>query len=284
MFDPEDLIYVFKLKRAKVRGKNLMASCPLGEHSDKHPSFGINLENSKWHCYSCGEKGSNIRTLAYKMRIVLPDSLMMQSLAASPAKLQRDKTIKTYPMDDTFDNYSQAYKELKDRGISKSALKRFKVGYDRGSVKFPCILPNGKLYGWVERNKKWDGRYGVQPEGVHRKVLLFGLDRKIKDLYLTESVTDMLKLVTWHYEAVATCGNMIFEEQMRVIVSNCERVILVPQNDVPAKKWIIDAKKLFKGKIKVFGVSVNKDYKDVCSDGYTKEMWEEDLKGIRFLF
>lgn len=36
--------------------KQLMISCPF--HKDKDPSFGINLEDGRCHCFSCGWKGS----------------------------------------------------------------------------------------------------------------------------------------------------------------------------------------------------------------------------------
>jgi DNA primase len=283
VFNPEELIYVFKLKRAKVRGNNLMASCPMGLHDDSHPSFGINLDTGQWNCYSCGERGSNIRTLAFVLKIMLPDTLTMQSLSLAPRKKNDSVPYHVYPIDKTFDNHAEAHNALKDRGISKVAIKRFKVGFYNGAIKFPCILPDKKMYGWIERNPKWDGRYGYKPRDVNRKWLLFGADRYIETMYLLESMTDTLKLITWGFEAVSTCGNMLFKEQARIILEYAEKVVLVPQNDKPAKLWIRDCKNLLKGKIPLFGIVINKEFKDICTEGYEKEDWLEDMENRRLI-
>jgi hypothetical protein len=214
--------------------------------------------------------------LAFALKVLLPDNIMMESLVLAPEDKPDKLDMIPHKMDDSFKDYESAFKELKDRGISKAAIKRFSVGYLKGTVKFPCILPDKKMYGWIERNKKWDGRYGYQPSGVKRNFLLFGLDRHIKKAYLVESMTDSLKLISWNVEAVSTCGNMIFKEQARILIQNCDAIVLVPQNDNPAKLWINQAKTHFKGKIVLTGIAINKEFKDIGSDGYTKEMWIKD--------
>lgn len=295
VFDHEALIYAFSLKKAKVRGYNLMSSCPLGTHKDSHPSFGINLYTGEWNCYSCGERGTNIRTLAYKMSVLLPDDLMMQSLLEAPAK----PSVKVFQvfdcMDDITQNPEKAHEELAPRGISLAALKRFKVGYRDGSICFPCVLPDKNMYGWVERNTAWAGRYGYFPQNVMRSSLLFGMDRIIPRVFLSESMTDTLKLITWHVEAVSTCGNRLFDRQAKLIIENCGEVVLVPQRDDPASLWVESAKQFFAGKIRVSGVVIsqipytddfgeNKVTKDIGHPFYTKDVWEDDVKKIRFLY
>ena len=290
-FKPEELAWVFKLKNWRVRQDNLMSSCPFASEmhddgTDENASFGINLYSGQWNCYACGQRGSNIRTLAYKLKVMLPDDMMMASLTLiiPPEKLA--EPVRTeYPMDLILtDLVKEAYDELKPRGISMAALRRFKVGWKDGSIQFPCILPDGKMYGWVERNRRWDSRYGFRPAGVRREHMLFGLDRRIKEAYLTESVTDMLKLCSFHDEAVATCGNMIFGEQAKLVIGNCDSIVLVPQRDGPAKRWVKDAEKHFRGKIRVFGVAIQPEFKDVGQEEYTKELWEEARSKKRFLY
>lgn len=283
-YKPEDLEYVFKLRRTRLIGNNLMSSCPFGTHIDDHPSFGINIYTGQWNCYSCGECGTNIRTLAYRLRVMIPDDMMMASLLVAPP-VGGKSVPKTYAgVDGLSENSEAAFLELGVRGISLAAIKRFRVGYMAGSIIFPCVLPDGKMYGWIERNKFWDGRYGYKPKDVNRKYLLFGLDRKIARAFLVESMTDCLKLITWKEEAVSTCGNMVFEEQAEWMMNWCDEVVLVPQNDNPAKRWITDAEEALKGKIRVHGVAIRKGFKDVCTDGYTKEMWIEDKATMKFLY
>ena len=293
-FDPDVLEYVFKLKKARVRGRNVMSSCPFAETQhedgrDKHQSFGINLDTGYWHCFSCGAKGRTLRSLAHEMRVMLPDDLMKESfLTAPPNKDALNKyNLRTQVrLTDDFLRSEEAFEELGKRGISLAVLKEHKVGYDdKGSILFPCVGVSRRVHGWVARNKSWDGRYGFGPPGIKRCFLLFGLEKPAKKILLVESMTDCLKLMTWGEPAVSTCGNMVFPEQVVMLIeAGVEEVILVPQNDLPARKWILDAKENLRGKVRVSGIPISKEFKDVGSDGYTKKMWQEDKKKIRFLY
>jgi DNA primase len=283
-YDPKSLEYVFNLKSAKIVGNNIMSRCPMDGHRDIHRSFGINLSTGEWNCFACRECGSNIRTLAYVLKVQLTDDLMLQSLRLAPVVNNPDSPITYSGLDGLSEGVELAHNELEEKGISIKALERFRVGYQKGSVIFPCVLPDERLYGWVERNSLWAGRYGFRPDNVKRKFLLFGMDRKIKRAYLVESMTDMLKLVSWHEEAISTCGNIIFEEQAKLLLEWCEEIVLVPQRDIAAKKWIEDYKKYLKGKIRTYGIIIKSGFKDVCSLGYSEELWLEDKKFMKFLF
>ena len=46
------------LRFGKQTGNHIMLSCPLGLHSDKRPSAGINLDNGVFHCFACGSSYS----------------------------------------------------------------------------------------------------------------------------------------------------------------------------------------------------------------------------------
>ena len=288
MFEVEKLVSVFKLKRARVSNNNLMASCPFAEDrhergEDEHASFGINLYSGEWHCFSCTERGSSVRTLAYKLKIMLPDDIMMESLVADATIKSLNNAIVEYSIDSIKQyNRPDLYMELLDRGISFAAIQRFKVGYREGAFQFPCILPDKKMCGWIERNSLWNGRYGYRPVGVFREHLLFGLDRKIKKVYLTESTTDMLKLVTFHEEAVSTCGNMMFDKQARMILDNCEEICLVPQNDLGAQKWLQHIQNNLTGKIVINIVKIASEYKDIGEIGYSKVDWQRDKLTEKF--
>jgi len=271
-----------------------MVSCPFaeelhGDRKDDYPSFGINIYSGDFHCFACGVRGTNIRTLAYKMKVMLPDDIMQKSLLISP-KLKDSRISTKIDCSEHIKILSKgaerAYKILGKRGISLEAIKRFKVGYNQeGSITFPCILSDGKLAGWIERNDLWDGRYGYQPKGVNRKWLLFGLDRKIKRAFLTESMTDMLKLVTFHVEAVSTCGNMVFLEQARLLVENCEELILVPQNDKAAENWLKDCNKYFRNKIRTYRITLPDRFKDLGESKFTKELWKKTYNNtLEFLY
>jgi len=283
----EEMKEVFKLKRTRMRGDNLMSSCPFKDnHSDSYPSFGLNLETGQYNCFACSEKGDNIRTLAYKLNILLPDDLVKKSLRKIKT-IRRDKKIEFLDEDFKFPEgtSSEASKELGKRGISSEAIKEFNVvKTPDGDIIFPCTWGK-KFTGFIKRNAKWDGRYGYFPEGVKRSFLLFGIEGEDNnELFLVESMTDCLKLKTFGVNAVSTCGNMIFKEQSTRIISIAKKLVLVPQRDLPARRWIIDAEDKFKGQIPVFGVTIDSRFKDVGQAGYSLDQWLIDYKTKKFLF
>lgn len=60
-------IYSKYIEEYKIRGNELICSCPF--HDEDTPSFNVNLENSKFHCFGCGEKGNAI-TFVSKMESI----------------------------------------------------------------------------------------------------------------------------------------------------------------------------------------------------------------------
>jgi DNA primase len=62
MINLEQLAIELGLKRVKIRGEEIHASCPFPENhlsgSDRHPSFAINVEKGVFNCFSCGSKGT----------------------------------------------------------------------------------------------------------------------------------------------------------------------------------------------------------------------------------
>lgn len=69
-FDPNMLpnpreYYAGVLKKFHPRNKQATALCPF--HSDKKPSFSVNLIHGMFFCFSCGVRGGNV--LKFHMRL-----------------------------------------------------------------------------------------------------------------------------------------------------------------------------------------------------------------------
>lgn len=69
-FDPNMLpnpreYYAGVLKKFHPRNKQATALCPF--HSDKKPSFSVNLIHGMFFCFSCGARGRNV--LKFHMRL-----------------------------------------------------------------------------------------------------------------------------------------------------------------------------------------------------------------------
>lgn len=276
-FTPQELISALKLRNARLVGENLMVSCPFAKENhlggvDSRRSFGIHIVTGAFNCLTCGMRGKTIRTLAFALNVLLPDTVMMKSLRIESdlAGLNKNKGVAQKVLYDITINdkfsleHERAYSLLKYRGISKAAIIRFKVGFnvDTGAITFPSINAKNEFTGWVERNEGWANRYAFRPDRVKRNFMLFGLDRKIEVGYLTEGPVDALKLITWHIEGIATLGSKIFPEQAKLILDNCKSLVLVPDRDSSGEKWRKEARRLFRGKICLFEILVDNKYGD----------------------
>ena len=57
-----------RLTNTKLKGSELWASCPMGTHQDKNPSFSINLTEGIFYCFTCQSSGT-VDQLAIRMGI-----------------------------------------------------------------------------------------------------------------------------------------------------------------------------------------------------------------------
>lgn len=277
LFEKDELVNTFQLKNAIIRGENLMSRCPNyilhTNKTDNHQSFGINLETGESHCFSCGLKAGSIRSLANILGVYIPKELLMKSLNV---KIKQKKERVFYKT--AFNgNYMGAYAKLKHRGVSLEAVMKTNTTYDEATDKiiFPCYDPTGNITGFSIRSESFAGRYGVFPEGVEKKYMLFGIYPNNNPLYLVEGNVDALKLIGWGYYSIATCGNYITKEQADYILSTCSKIVLVPDIDSGGRIWWKQAIRWFKGKVPISYKLVPKEYKDVGHKDITEEIFNQ---------
>jgi len=66
----------------KRRGRDFWAPCPF--HDDKTPSFKVNIEHQRWHCWGCGEHGDVISFIQKHHNVNFKDALVY--LGIKPGK------------------------------------------------------------------------------------------------------------------------------------------------------------------------------------------------------
>ena len=76
-----------RLNNVSEKNGELWASCPMGIHSDRTPSFSINLREGIFYCFSCHSSGT-VNQLAAKMGI-LPEGSYQPSSKRKPFKQER---------------------------------------------------------------------------------------------------------------------------------------------------------------------------------------------------
>ena len=115
-----------RLTNTKLKGSELWASCPLGIHSDKNPSFSINLESEVFYCFSCNSSGT-ANQLAIKLGLK-PEGTYRPSFKRSKPRAiqpwQRAKRIGE-AFDTVEDVYNEAYRN--DRNILEQDWNEGKI-------------------------------------------------------------------------------------------------------------------------------------------------------------
>ena len=142
-----------------------------------------------------------------------------------------------------------------ERGITEEVRNRYRLGVNTKTVRTmgkdifestSIVLPHfwkGKLVGWQNRwigdRPKWVPKY-TNTNDFPKRTTLFGWDQvqdTNKPIVITESVPTVLHLASIDIPAVATFGATVSKEQMKLLRSCQQGVILAQDNDQAGCKW-----------------------------------------------
>lgn len=280
-YNPDQLIDLFSLKgkygsRPRSEGDELVACCPFphvdhrtgDSHYERNPSFAINLVSGKYNCFSCQRKGPSIDSLAVKLGVDLPLVLRSQQVEA-PSEKTSD--IDLYSVEMFHRGREEATAYLRSRGIvnaSDIAEKYYISSTPQGIVQFPVIDGKGTLQAWLERSIADNGmKYIIQPENVRRNQLLYGLHAVDSSgtghVFVVESTMDVLTMADCELPAVGTVGAAITELQIELLLTYFSSFTIIPQNDIPGKRWAEKLAVGLSGRAITFGVRVPARFKDL---------------------
>ena len=255
MIDVEKVLLGLDLQLYAQRGVEVNGLCPMHKKrtgkEDHSPSWWINSESGAHICFSCGYKG-NIFTLVADVKgisyfdaqdyigesVEVPLDTLMRRIKDLPQYVQPEETIAmsearlavyTNPPDI----------ELKKRFLTRDAVKIHGVLWDKSNDAW--ILPirdpdNGALLGWQEKGAR--GRFfRNQPAGVKKSKTVFGVQimSSSHDLIVVESPLDAVRLTGLGYNAIATYGAIISEDQGK-LMRRATQLISAFDNDQAGKK------------------------------------------------
>lgn len=127
------------------KGQNFWGCCPF--HNEKTPSFSVNEERGRYHCFGCGEDGdiisftmkSNnmdfmaaIKELAQQAGIKMPDYKPKSNEERAREESYVDITTaasKTYQQKLFESDGAHALEYIKNRGFSEETIKKYGIGY-----------------------------------------------------------------------------------------------------------------------------------------------------------
>ena len=157
-------IYSGYVKKARVTGSNMTGLCPL--HSEKEPSFSVNLKTGQYKCFSCGAEGNFTKFYAEMHGIDTKDAY---ARICEDYHLEEPK--KPEPCADPIGAYAKA-KHLPADWLK--AEWRASNGKDtRGAfVKFPYLSTDGKKVIGTRKRYVDEKAFAWQRGG---KISLYGL-------------------------------------------------------------------------------------------------------------
>jgi DNA primase len=126
----------------KRSGRTLKALCPF--HTEKTPSFIVNEDLQKWHCYGCGEHGDIFSFLMKMENMTFSEAVqdiarkagvnIQLSPAESKHESDKEKLLRINSAAASFfsgmlKNSQHALAYLRRRGVSDEAMQKYALGY-----------------------------------------------------------------------------------------------------------------------------------------------------------
>lgn len=219
----------------RPNGENLQSNCPFHKGGqERKPSFGINGEKDKCHCFACGWSGSieemiseifgymddgkfGKRWLIKRFNTVEIETRpnIMEGFNGRPSDIynhnrrnnicdsEHNRDCDRYIGELELDKYRYIHPYMYQRGLTDEIIERFDIGYDRGrkEITFPvrdiegrCVFIAGRS---VER------KFFRLPKGMDKPIYCSHLFRygTYTRAYITESFLNCL--TCWKYDKPA---------------------------------------------------------------------------------
>lgn len=217
-----------------VSGEEIRAPCPL--HSDRNPSFSINVATGLWTCFSrCGS--GNFQQLVEKKlnytwqearewidsngsHMSLEDMMETMTARTAPPVLIPAEQPATHWLTQYESLTNQQMPEwLLDRGISWESVNHFGMRYNivMDSVVFPAMW-NGEMVGTITRNTDPSKPKYQNSDNFPRDRIFYGeIKRDQTTIILCEGVLDAVWFWQLGYHGVSVLGESLTQGQIGVL-------------------------------------------------------------------
>lgn len=282
-------------------GNNIQIHCPF--HDDRKPSLRIELNRGVWTCFPCNKDG-NLETFCREFvgqsaRSFIGKPELFDYKNISPVFIQKNNIPEfpsliilgfTYPALEI----RASYNYLLNRRITEKIALSMKILYTeecsingslmKNRILIPMYNSKNELIGVEGRavNPKENPPKVLYPKNTNKPIYEEHLLDKEKPLYIVEGLMDLARLKedSRFVNSTATFGTGLTFYQ-RSILNQFNRIIMIPDNDVPGLKFAKQLKEYFKDKFSVLRIR-NSNIKDVgdipipVSDFYNQNGFIED--------
>lgn len=235
MLSSQELVNKLSLERAKIRGNEIICSCPFSEKhfkgKDTHPSFSVNVEKGLFLCFACFEKGTIEELVAKVLKISVPAALeVLQEWGFDKLsrELRKKEVVQERP--EILPEGLLLYYDKVDDAFAE--IYRGTVG-GRECLIYPIRNNGGRLVGALARSVvgKWHRVLWNTP----KKLYFYGEEHveKEKTIVIVEGVGDSVSLrKSGLKNVVALMGALISDEQVERLLSLSSSFVVCLDADV----------------------------------------------------
>jgi hypothetical protein len=173
--------------------------------------------------------------------------------------------IKPWMLDVISANTAAAEEYWQGRGISLDVIRYYRLGNDiTGRVMHvPIKNYKGEFVGWASRIGNEGLKWILQPDGVVKATLLFGLRMfESRFAFGFESIPDVLMANSLGFNAFSTNGTHWFREMVESALLLYDTICLVPHADEGGFKWAKLGVTHLRGRCRLTGSFPPKGFKD----------------------
>lgn len=266
-------------------GDNVQTNCPFHKNGqERKPSFGVNGEIDKCHCFACGWSGTieemvselfgyvddgkfgkrwlikKFNSIEIETRPNIMEGFNERNNRLNDRNINRLDNLNNNPVDNTYisdeelDKYRYIHPYMYERKMDDRVIEIFDVGYDKETecITFPIRDKNGNCLFIARRSV--NTKFFSYPQGVEKPLYglyeLYQLDEFPKEIYICESMIDAITIWT-HCDKYAVAlnglGNDLQFSQLNDMPNRT--FILATDNDSAGIKARIRLKKYITNKI-----------------------------------
>ena len=219
----------------RLNGENLQSNCPFHKNGqERKPSFGVNGEIDKCHCFSCSWSGTieemiselygyqdegkfgkrwlikRFNTVEIESRPNILENFGGRKNVRNSIRCDNitNGTISNFITEEELDKYRYIHPYLYERGLTDEIIERFDIGYDRErkEITFPVRDIEGRCVFIAGRST--ERKFFRLPKGMDKPIYCSHLFRygTYTRAYITESFLNCLTCWKYNKPAMATIG------------------------------------------------------------------------------
>lgn len=234
--------------------------CPY-HNNHRTPAAEVSKETGQFYCFGCQESKNLAELVMYASKRTYFEAVrLIDSKKRDIDILESLDKIMSKDTDEFLEydtetiarlnaaclNSSRAATYLMGRGITKSSVERYMLGYSekQDMITIPVTAPNGMYVGFVARSI--EGKDFKNSTGLPRSKTLFNISnaKRYDRIFVVESSFDAIRIEQVGGHAVATLGASINRRQKELLKKYFRSIILVSDND--------DAGRVMRGKLKEY--------------------------------